>query len=320
MPEFSLPDTFVSRLQQILNKDDYQQVLHTFYTDRAVTFRINTLKADVQPVLQELAITAQPLQWCRQAFWVDAPMREHITLSPAFAEGRLYIQNAASLLAPLFLQPSPGEEVLDLAAAPGGKTLMMAQMMNNQGRIAAVEVVKGRFFKLKNNLNTFGASVVVPYLKDGRVVGWKLPGRFDRVLLDAPCSSESRFVANKPESFAHWNERKVKEVQRKQKKLICSALAALKPGGLLVYSTCSYSVEENEMVVQHALKKFKDQIVIEDAPLRLPNFRPGLLQWKKREFDPSMSLAVRVLPDCLMHGFFVCRIRKLTTTPGSGDE
>jgi NOL1/NOP2/sun family putative RNA methylase len=311
MPNTNLPEDFVNRLQLILSAQDFEQTLRSFSEPSVTAFRVNTLKSSVGDVLQELDVDVNSVSWLDRAFWVDQSMREVLTLSAAFAEGRIYIQNLASMLAPLLLGPEPGQEVLDLAAAPGGKTLMIADMMHNQGRVAAVEAVKGRFFRLKNNLETFGASVVVPYLKDGRLVGWKVPERFDRVLLDAPCSSESRFKAYDPKSFSHWNERKVKEVQRKQKKLICSAVAALKPGGRLVYSTCSYSPEENEMVVQHALKKFKGSLVIEPIELQLDNFRPGLLQWKKKTFHQSMSHAIRVLPNKLMHGFFLCRMTKL---------
>ena len=187
---------------------------------------------------------------------------------------------------------------------------MMAAMMENRGRIAAVEPVKGRFFRLRRNLETFGVSIVDTYLKDGREVGWKVPERFDRVLLDAPCSSEARFTTTDSSSYSHWNEKKVKEVQRKQKKLIASAVAALKPGGTLVYSTCSFSPEENELVVQHALKKFAGQLTVEPIGLDLENFRRGLSEWKQKKLRPELSRCVRVLPTSIMHGFFLCKLRK----------
>lgn len=310
----ALPDAFLQRLQAILSPRDYQSVCRTFVHKPCTAFRVNTLLADRADVLKELrqlgvgALTQLP--WFADGFVVDTRYRERLTNSAAFTEGRIYIQNPASMLAPLLLEPRPEEEILDLAAAPGGKTLMLAAMMQDRGRIAAVEPVKGRFFRLKNNLETFGANCVDTYLKDGRQVGWKVPERFDRVLLDAPCSSESRFDANDPVSYKHWNERKVKEVQRKQKKLICSALAALKPGGVLVYSTCSYSPEENELVVQHALKKFAGAVDVEPMDFALDNFRPGLQSWKGKSLLPQLDHCVRVLPDDTMHGFFLGKIRK----------
>ncbi|MEE8056899.1 MAG: RsmB/NOP family class I SAM-dependent RNA methyltransferase [Pseudomonadales bacterium] len=311
MPENTLPEVFVERLKAIVSLEDYPATLASFAEPSATAFRVNTLKATNENVLAEIGVETNSVPWYPQAFLIDPQYRDALTQSKAFSEGRIYIQNLASMLAPLLLDPQPGEEVLDLAAAPGGKTLMIAAMMENHGRLAAVESVKNRFFRLKNTIQTFGADMVELYLKDGREVGWKVLERFDRVLLDAPCSSESRFNVNDPKSFSHWNERKIKEVQRKQKKLICSAIAALKPGGVLVYSTCAYSPEENEMVVQHALKKFSGKILIEPAEIHLDNFRPGLLRWKKKEFDPSMKQAIRVLPNQFMHGFFLCKIRKI---------
>ncbi len=314
MTQHSLPELFVSRLQRLLSPQDFTSTLKSFDEPGDMAFRVNALKSTKVEVLAELNVPAIPLTWFEHAFTIPAEYREQLSFSPAFTEGRIYIQNPASMLAPLILNPQPNEEVLDLTAAPGGKTLMIAAMMNNQGRVAAVESVKGRFFRMKNNLETFGATMVDTYLKDGRQVGWKVPERFDRVLLDAPCSSESRFKTYQPDSFQHWNERKVKEVQRKQKKLICSAIAALKPGGVMVYSTCSYSPEENEQVVQHALKKFGDAIAIETVDLQLENFRPGLAEWNNRIFDNSIQQALRVLPTQQMHGFFLCKIRKHQST------
>lgn len=310
MTEAGLPQAFIERLRYIVADGDFADTLASFDRRPSVAFRINTLKAEIGQVLDELRIEVKALPWFSQGFVADRSYRETLTRSAAFAEGRIYLQNPASMLAPLALDPQPGEEVLDLAAAPGGKTLMMAAMMENRGRIAAVESVKGRFFRLKSNLDTFGATLADTYLKDGREVGWRVPERFDRVLLDAPCSSESRFDSNDPSSFSHWNERKVKEVQRKQKKLICSALAALKPGGVMVYSTCSYAPEENELVVRHALKKFAGRVAIEPLSMRLDNFRPGLTEWKNKRLDESLRECVRVLPAEAMHGFFLCKLRK----------
>jgi 16S rRNA (cytosine1407-C5)-methyltransferase len=109
------------------------------------------------------------------------------------------------MLAPLALAPRPGETVLDLAAAPGGKTLQLAALMQNSGRLSAVEAVKGRFFRLRANLERGGVTNARTFLMDGRAVGRKCPEMFDRVLLDAPCSSEARFSRLDPRSWAHWS-------------------------------------------------------------------------------------------------------------------
>ena len=148
------------------------------------------------------------------------------------------------MLATLVLDPQPGEDVLDLAAASGGKTLHIAAKMRNEGKLSAVGPVRGQSFKLQTNLKRYGSEITRTYMTNGRTVGKKTPERFDRVLLDAPCSDESRIHQDDPESWQHWKLRKIKEQARKQYGLIRSASAALKPGGTLLYCTCSFAPEK----------------------------------------------------------------------------
>lgn len=317
MPQSHLPTKFLERLSEILTPEDYLSCLPGFSDEVSTSFRVNTLKTTVPVVLKELAglsISVENVSWCSEAFIVAPVQREQLIASSLFKEGRIYIQNLSSMIAPTLLDPKPGEEVLDLAAAPGGKTSMIAAMMNNQGRVAAVESVKGRFFKLRRNLDLQGVELVECYLKDGRSVGRKCPERFDRVLLDAPCSSESRFHLSKPESYSYWSEKKIKEAQRKQKQLLYSAMQSVKPGGLVLYSTCSFAPEENEEVVNQLLKKFPDQISIEPIALNLENFRQGLTGWRKKKYHSDLIGTVRVLPTSSMKGFYLAMLRKNSST------
>ena len=122
--------------------------------------------------------------------------------------------------------------------------------------------------------------------------------------------SESRFHLSDPKSFAFWSEKKVKEMSRKQKQLLYSALRALKPGGVCVYSTCSFSPEENELVVARQLKNFAGEISIEPITLPFGNTQPGLTEWKGKPIAEALWGAARILPADDMDGFFLCRIRK----------
>jgi 16S rRNA (cytosine1407-C5)-methyltransferase len=228
-----------------------------------------------------------------------------------FNEGRIYIQGLSSQLAAIILDPRPGETVLDLAAAPGGKTLHIAALMHNEGQLSAVEPVKHRFFKLKANLERGDASMVKTYLRDGREVGNKVPERFDRVLLDAPCSSEARIRSGRPETWAHWSEKKIKEVARKQKRLLISAIRALKPGGTLLYSTCSFAPEENELVIQDALRRYPEMKVI-PADIPVDNVQQGLSEWAGKSLNPEVKKCTRILPNQHMDGFFLCLLQKKT--------
>jgi 16S rRNA (cytosine1407-C5)-methyltransferase len=200
--------------------------------------------------------------------------------------------------------------VLDLAAAPGGKTLQLAAAMENQGRIAAVEPVKGRFHRLRANLDRCGVTIAALYLADGRAIGAKVPGRFDRVLLDAPCSSEARIRLDAPATYEHWKLRKIRECARKQQRLLLSAFDALKPDGQLLYSTCAFAPEENERVVAYLLERRPAADVL---PLALPTAVPaveGLTSWHGKPIDGRLSAARRIVPDDVWDGFFLCLLTR----------
>lgn len=309
----TLPTLFLDRLQKIFNAQQFENYLTSLNQAKVTSFRVNTLKINSSQLLDKLKgqnIPVTPITWCDNAFYVTPNFREQLTYTEEFKSGLLYIQNQSSLFASLVLNPSPGEEVLDLAAAPGGKTLHLANLMHNKGRIAAVEPVRDRFFRLKRNIESAGANLVQAYCKDGATIGRLVPQRFDRVLLDAPCSSEGRFELQQPESFAYWSAKKISEMARKQKQLIYSAVQSLKPNGILVYCTCSYAPEENEAIIDYALRKFQQ---LEILPIQVPfqNFASGLSNFENHTFDDRITQAIRIIPNTYMNGFFICKLRKL---------
>lgn len=312
-PLAPLPDLFVDRLRQIIPAEHLPGVLASFGAVKPVDLRVNTLVADVGDVANELrdaGFSLTPLPWYDAAFTVPHAQRDALVNSDAFNTGRIYVQDRSSMLAALALDAQPGETVLDLAAAPGGKTLLLAASMQAQGTLVAVEAVKARFFRMRANLAQHGAPDVHTYLMDGRAAGRRWPERFDRVLLDAPCSSEARFTRHDPKSWAHWSPRKIKEAARKQKPLLGAAIKALRPGGVLLYCTCSFAPEENEVVVNSQLRYFADEVDI--APLALPvtDTMPGLTSWGGKALNPQLAQSVRLLPTDAMDGFFLCRFVK----------
>ena len=216
------------------------------------------------------------------------------------------------MLAAVTLNPQPGEQVLDLAAAPGGKTTLLAALMKNEGMLSAVEPVKRRSFKLRRVLDQQGVTIARVYTLDGRAVGNKTPQRFDKVLLDAPCSSEARFSRRNPDSWSHWSLKRVKESSRLQKRLILSAFRALKPGGHLLYSTCSFSPDENEAVVDSLLQKFPGDCQLLEIPLEI-NHQAGITRWQNKNYDERIRHCVRILPNDIYDGFFMCLLRKNET-------
>ncbi len=309
-----LPEEFRRRLQTIVSVERFDGCWASFKRVPATVFRVNLLKTTVDAVCAELraeGFALEPLAWKPDAFKIPDEERRALTESAAFAEGRTYVQNPSSMVPPLVLDPQPGEEVLDLAAAPGSKTLQMAAMMGNEGRIGAVEAVRSRFFKLRANLERGGAKNVQTYLKDGAKVWRSCSERFDRVLLDAPCSGEGLFQVGDAQSFAYWSAKKISEMARKQRRLLHSAIQCLRPGGVLVYSTCTFAPEENEAIVSRALEKFSGVLEVEEISLDMHGVEPGLVEWQGTVFNEALSRARRIIPDGVMQAFFVCKLRKL---------
>ncbi len=313
----TLPEAFTQRLEQIVPREQLEAILSTFDAPKQVTFRVNTLKSTPQALeseLDEAKIPYEKVGWKTEfmegVYRIAPEDKLRLTQTDAFYGGRLYIQNLASMIAPWILAPQPEETVLDLAAAPGGKTLMLAGMMENTGWLSAVELSRERFFRLRDNLASQGVTNAHTYMTDGRSVGKKCPEMFDRILLDAPCSSEARFKTHEPKSMSFWTIHKVKETSKLQRRLLLSAYDALKPGGKLLYCTCSFSPEENESPLQHLLERHGEHL--NTLPLTLPfdNIQKPLQRWGKEVFDERIQNGVRILPTDTIDGFFLCLLEK----------
>ncbi len=311
----SLPQAFTQRLSRIVPPEAYATILSTFDAPKQVTFRVNPLKTTPQALEEELnaeGIAYEKIDWelLEGVYRIAPEDKLRLTQTSAFYAGKLYIQNLSSMIAPVLLSPQPEETVLDLAAAPGGKTLILAGMMENTGWLSAVELQRERFFRLCDNLKHQGVTNAHTYMTDGRSVGKKCPEMFDRILLDAPCSSEARFKTHEPKSMSYWSIHKVKETSKLQRRLLLSAFDALKVGGKLLYSTCSFSPEENENPLQYLLDRHGDRL--KTLPITLPfdNLQKPLTHWGKEVYDERIQNAVRILPTDTIDGFFICLLEK----------
>lgn len=278
-----------------------------------MVFRANLLKNSPEEAARELTrlgLEAEPLLGCPAAFVLRRGTVRELQATPLYREGSIYVQSLASMMPVLALAPEPGHSVLDLAAAPGGKTTQIAALMRGQGWILANDSSRERFFKLKWAVETQGAKNVELSLQRGELLGRKYAATFDRVLVDAPCSSEGRFRAGDPASFRYWKMAKIREMARKQKRLLRAGFETLKAGGILVYSTCTFAPEENEEVVQWALEKCGAPFVLEPLPIRLDPRVQALASWEGKVFDGRLVHAARLLPTEIMEAFFIARIRK----------
>ena len=317
MSEFfgCLPE-LVELFLNMFNPTECLEFLDAGDMPRPLVIRTNTLKVrrkDLAQALMKRGINLDPLaKWSKVGLKIsESPVP--VGATPEYLAGYYMLQSAASMCPVMALAPQPGEKVMDMASAPGGKTSYLAQMMKNTGYILANDLKKERQKATVANLQRLGVTNTVTCCHDGRKLA-KMKNHFDRVLLDAPCSGLG--VISRDQSVKV--QRTVKDIQRTahlQKELLLAGIDALnhksKTGGFMVYSTCSVSVEENEEVVNYVLGKRDVKIV--DAGLDFGV--PGFTRYQHKRFHPSLALTRRFYPHVHnMDGFYVTKLQKITDT------
>ncbi|MCX7785666.1 MAG: RsmB/NOP family class I SAM-dependent RNA methyltransferase [candidate division WOR-3 bacterium] len=302
-----LSPRFFERYASII--PDFDEFLKFTKLPLKQTFRINTLKAQKDEVLAFLSdINLEAVPWYDLAFRINEKVNfgqrvEHFL-------GLIYVQELASMIPALVLDPKPNETILDMSAAPGSKTTQIASIMANTGLIVANDISSKRINKLIFNIEHQGVLNTVIIRQSGQRLGHLFPEYFDRVILDAPCSLEG-MVRKSWSAVSYWSETNIIRHSKIQKGLINSAFQCLKPKGTLVYSTCTYAPEENEMVVDYLLKKYSSAVC---EPIAIDGLktRPGILEWQGQKFDKSIQNTIRLFPqDNDTEGFFIAKIRKL---------
>jgi NOL1/NOP2/sun family putative RNA methylase len=220
--------------------------------------------------------------------------------------GFIHIQEELSMVPPLVLDPLPGECVLDLCASPGSKTTQISQMMENQGLVIANEPSLARVAPLRSNCERLGVLNVAVTRYDGR----NFPrGPFDRVLVDAPCSSEGR-ERRGPGVLSRCSRERSLDLGVLQISLLKNALRLTKPGGTVVYSTCTYAPEENELVVQKVLEDAED-LRLEKVSIAGLQECPGITEWNGKRLNDALSCTARYYPHINdTGGFYVAKIIK----------
>ena len=287
---------------------DFELLMQYLKKPLVQSFRVNTLKAKREQILALLGdMRLRQLVFCPEAFSVEGKysLGNHITHNL----GLIYVQEVASMIPVILLDPQPGEVVLDLCAAPGSKTTQIAQAMANQGLLVANEVSRKRMRGLIHNVKRCGLMNEVVISMSGQKAHRIFSDYFDRILVDAPCSAEGTIRRSKAVLY-HWGVRNIQRMSRIQIGLVMSGFRALRPGGTMVYSTCTIAPEENEMVISYLLGKFPDAELL---PVGLPDFkmRPGITRWQGATFDPRVEHCVRILPqDNDTAPFFVAKLTK----------
>ncbi len=266
------------------------------YVKKVVTIRINTIKTNRQEIIDKLKnaqIEFDEIEYNNNALIIRNKNEEDLRKLDVYENGEIYMQSLSSMLPPIVLEPKEKENILDMTAAPGGKTTQMSAMTDNKAYITACEKNKIRAERLKYNLQKQGAKMVNVMQEDARKLSDYFS--FDKILLDAPCSgSGTENVLN-----AKFTEELIERSVKTQEELLKKALKILKPGGEMVYSTCSILKQENEDLLKKFLKKSK----IEIMPINLTDEIPML--------PTTLKGTVCVCPTEIYEGFFVAKIKKL---------
>lgn len=295
---------------------DYAAFLSAYENPVPRGLRVNTLKCSAERLKELFPHPLAPAPFAADGYLVEEEFRAGA--DPLHHAGAYYMQEPSAMSAVTVLRPVPGERVLDLCAAPGGKSTQIAAALQGRGLLWANEFVRPRAHILAQNIERCGVRNAVVSCADVHSLCSKLSGFFDAVLVDAPCSGEGMF-RKEPEALAQWGGENIRLCARRQRGILSAAAGAVRPGGRLVYSTCTFAPEENEEVVAEFLAAHPE-FSLEDSGVAFG--RPGFPSERVREFDPGwtsrfgapLSLPLektrRVFPGDGGEGHFVARMKK----------
>lgn len=295
-----IPEYLKNKLLTEYNPNIVAEIIDCYKTPRITSIRINTLKSnlsEIKEILDENGTEFKQVEWSDFSLIITNAKEEDLRHLSIYQDGRIYLQSLSSQLPPLFLEPKPNETILDMTAAPGGKTTEIAALSNNQGMITATEKNKQRFERLKYNIAKQGATKVTVLNIDARNLDEYFT--FDKILLDAPCSGSGTLYG---ESLNNFNENLVNRSIKFQKELINEAIKHLKLNGELIYSTCSILKEENEEIINELLKQHPEIVI---CPLDLTNYQE--LPLLPVEIEGTLCLK----PTIIYEGFFVAKLKKI---------
>lgn len=307
--EITFKPKFIERYSKLTDWEEFKTCSLSFLKR---SIRVNTLKISIKELKERLekSWTLEQVPWCKEGFLIEHIKKERRDIGNLIEHslGYFYIQEAASLIPPVVLEPKPDEVVLDIAASPGSKTTQIAQYMQNKGVLIANDYTYERMKPLSINLQRCGVTNAAITLMEGQ---WfrKSGIEFDKILVDAPCSGTGT-IRKSLKTIGIWNPDMVKKLAITQRQLIETGFSLLKQEGTLVYSTCSLEPEENEGVVDFLLGKYENA-KLEEISLNLKR-SPAILEFESKKYSEEIRKCLRIWPqDNDTEGFFIAKLRKI---------
>lgn len=295
----NLPQPLLERLAKQFGSQALSNIQKAFATKRLPTLRVNTIKTTDHAVMnayREEGIAFERVKNIPNALRIKNRTNDELLEHHLTKQGHVYLQGIASMIPPLILDSKPKTNILDLCAAPGSKTSELAALTQNNGTLIACEENSVRFQKLQNTLAIQGANAQAKNV-DSTTLHHEFPETFDTILADVPCTAEGRMNISEPRSFTFWSQKNITEHAKLQRRLLRSAFKMLKPGGTLVYSTCTLAPEENEEQIKW-LTEEHPSMKVEQISLPVSPIRPT-------------KFGTIILPSTECEGFFVAKLKKI---------
>lgn len=304
-----LPQSFLDSMKEILG-EDYEAFLAGFDGQRQYGLRVNTLKMNLEEFERIAPFHLKKVPWISNGYFYeaeDAPAKH-----PFYSAGLYYLQEPSAMTPASRLKVQPGERVLDLCAAPGGKATELGAALQGEGLLVANDINTARARALLRNLELFGISNSFVTNEPPHVLAERFPEFFHKIMVDAPCSGEGMFRKN-PAVVDSWQEKGSEYFSKLQREIIVQAADMLLPGGMMFYSTCTFSPLENEKTITHLLKERPDMEVI---PMEdYEGFAEGLTSYRGEVFDESCKLCRRIWPHKMSgEGHFMALLHKKSST------
>ena len=299
-----LPVIFEEKMKEMLGPD-YENYLASFQDEPNQGLRVNTAKISVEDFLKISPYQLKQVPWCSNGFYYDKS--EKPAKHPFYYAGLYYIQEPSAMTTASLLPVEKGDRVLDLCAAPGGKSTELAAKLDGSGLLVSNDISNSRAKALLKNIEMFGAGNVLVTSEPPNVLAKRFPAYFDKILIDAPCSGEGMF-RKQGNMVKAWESNGVELFVGLQRSILKEAVTMLKPGGVLIYSTCTFSKEENEQSIEYLLS-LDDSLYLVDLPM-FEGFDAGHPEWGLTG-NPKLSRCRRLWPQRIEgEGHFVAMVKK----------